>query len=298
VEHHDVVYALVHDGLDASIRDAVEEASQPLHGSPKIFSVEFTSDLLASLHLRSSQLPIIVSLKDHSMIPFHELSLSKTSTEESISSWLIANSLPTSLQLEAENFAKVMGPSPASSTSPKRLVILTALNSYDTKSIGLVQEMARKWHREHSDSPIQVVFAWMDNDKWASWLKSVYGIRMKDRPVVVVVDHAHLLYYDSMADGSPIPLDIESLKATFVGIESGALRAKYSENIAERFARRVNGWFAGIQSAVVNHPLLSIFVGALVAFGIVIGLKRLLEEDARRAQSSVYINSKSGGRLD
>jgi len=39
-------------------------------------------------------------------------------------------------------------------------------------------------------------------------------------------------------------------------------------------------------------------MGILVVIGIVIGLKRLLEDDARRMNSSVYVNAKSGGRLD
>jgi len=123
------------------------------------------------------------------MSPFEKLPISSSSSIEIISNWLMANALPPSIQLEAENFAKVMGQSPAPTNAPKRLVVLTALDSHDSRTITKVKDIAHTWHREHSHSPIQIMFTWMDKEKWADWLKSVYGVKKQDHPVVVIVDH-------------------------------------------------------------------------------------------------------------
>lgn len=58
----------------------------------------------------------------------------------------------------------------------------------------------------------------------------------------------------------------------------------------------LNGWVLGIQSSISHHPVRSILLLAIVVSGIIFGIKRVLVEDTRN--TSVYINSKSGGRLD
>ena len=35
----------------------------------------------------------------------------------------------------------------------------------------------------------EVVFTWMDAERWASWVKSMYGIKGGDVPSVVITDH-------------------------------------------------------------------------------------------------------------
>ncbi|KIJ32313.1 hypothetical protein M422DRAFT_52890 [Sphaerobolus stellatus SS14] len=224
VEQEDVVYVVVHDGLQERTRDLVEEASQVLHGTPKIYSVKANADLLKEFEVTPASLPAIVALKDHSMMPFSKHLLADSAKLERISKWLVANSLPTSVQLDGENFAKIMGPSPAEDGAPTRLVVLTAVPPHDRDTLSQIKIVATRWHREHSHSNKEVVFAWMDSEKWDSWLKSVYGIKKKDGPSVVVVDHGHLLYCDTMADGTPIPVDIESIKTVFRDLQTGSFR--------------------------------------------------------------------------
>ena len=110
-------------------------------------------------------------------------------TDEQVSAWLVTHSLPTSTELNAENFQRIMGPSSLSPGSPSRLIVLAAIDAEDPTHVDLVKRSAKAWHREaHASDDPQVVFAWMDRDKWASWLKSMYGIQKGSDPAVVIVD--------------------------------------------------------------------------------------------------------------
>lgn len=46
-----------------------------------------------------------------------------------------------------------------------------------------------------------------------------------------------MLYYDTMPDGSPIPLDVSQINVALQAVRDGSLTPKHSENMAERFAR-------------------------------------------------------------
>jgi len=298
LEDQDVLYLLIHEKLDPAVQDRIEEASQPLHGSPQILSIKSSPDLLSSLSLTATQkLPVLISLKDHSLAPFRTLAISRDIRVEEISEWLITHSLPTSTGLSAENFQRVMGPSPSVPGLQSRLVVLAAINPENLAHIDLVKEVARVWHRgAHANDDRQVVFAWMDKEKWASWLKSVYGLKKGSEPAVVIVDHGRLMYYDTSSQGAPIQLEASSIVSALEGVSSGVLRPKHSENIAERFARWLNEWMVGIQTSVSNHPWRSALLVIIMIFGVFLGLKRFLEEDSRK--TPLYGNNKSGTRLD
>ncbi|KAF8516674.1 thioredoxin-like protein [Gautieria morchelliformis] len=297
-DQHDVSFLLIHSKLEPAVRDMMEEASQPLHGSPPIFSVDASSDLLASLSLPATQpLPVIISLKEHSLVPYRQLVVSPSSSMEQVSDWLVTYSLPTSTELDAENFSKVMGPSPVRPGSPSRLVVLGAINTKNLAHIDSIKQAATAWHRgKQTVDSAQVVFAWMDKEKWASWLKSVYGVKKGPDPNVVIADHGRLLYYDSFPSGAPVTLEQSSIIAALEGIYSGVMKPKHSENIAERFARWLNSCVSSFQSAIVHHPVRSVLLLVVIIVGVIIGIKRALEEDTRK--TSVYNNSKSGARLD
>lgn len=56
-----------------------------------------------------------------------------------------------------------------------------------TKSIG------KQWREDGKTRQRDVVFTWMDGERWSSWLKSMYGVVDAGRaetPSVVIADHA------------------------------------------------------------------------------------------------------------
>ncbi|KAF8590271.1 thioredoxin-like protein [Ramaria rubella] len=239
LDQQDVFYLFIYDKLDPVLRDSIEEASQILHGSPQIFSIQASPELLTSVSLPTTQvLPVLVSMKDHSMVAHRQLVVSTASPKEEVSDWLLKHALPTSAELSAENFQRIMGPSPAPKGSPNRLVVLGAIDLNNLAHIDIFKQTAQTWHRgEGAKGDGQIMFAWMDKEKWASWLKSVYGVTKGPEPAVVIVDHGHLLYYDLFPTGDHISLETSSILTAIEGVHSGVLRAKHSENLVERFAR-------------------------------------------------------------
>lgn len=169
----------------------MEEASQPLHGTPPILSIQVSSILLSSLDLPVNQpLPVLVCLKDHSMKTFNNLILSSASAKAEISDWLISHSLPSSTQLDADNFAKIMGSPSSSSRSISRLTVIAAINSQDVESVEQLQKIAKSWFQQNKSLDGKVAFTWMDRQKWDSWLKSTYGIKSGSGVAVILADHS------------------------------------------------------------------------------------------------------------
>jgi thioredoxin domain-containing protein 5 len=79
----------------------------------------------------------------------------------------------------------------------KPLVVLVAVGAEGkdqyTKQI---KDIAKAWQEKElqSTTPTSrgVAFTWMDADRWASWLKSMYGIQVVNgaEPQVVIASHA------------------------------------------------------------------------------------------------------------
>lgn len=74
------------------------------------------------------------------------------------------------------------------------LVSITTSGVEHDQIVETVRRLAAQWRRTGATqyTPAhgarQVVFAWMDQERWASWLKSMYGI--KGPAQVVIVDHS------------------------------------------------------------------------------------------------------------
>jgi thioredoxin domain-containing protein 5 len=71
------------------------------------------------------------------------------------------------------------------------LVVIAATPKGAQMDVSLnLNDIAKKWRLRKSHVGKQdVVFTWMDADQWGSWMKSMYGIKVKDQPKVVVADH-------------------------------------------------------------------------------------------------------------
>lgn len=78
----------------------------------------------------------------------------------------------------------------------KPLIVIVAAPAEQFPQVSeKVKDIAKRW--KDSKSPGDVVFTWMDSDKWGSWLKSMYGITAANTPQVVVTSHSvcHLSLY-------------------------------------------------------------------------------------------------------
>jgi hypothetical protein len=88
-----------------------------------------------------------------------------------------------SMQLDSDTFQDVMF------APHKPLVVITAApESRLSGTSDRVKTVAAQWKdRQGSDD---VVFTWMDSDKWSKWLKSMYGITADDSAHVIISNHS------------------------------------------------------------------------------------------------------------
>lgn len=96
----------------------------------------------------------------------------------------------------------------------KPLVVLVSVAASGTehdRAVETVRKLATQWRGTGAaqyapaHGARQVVFTWMDQERWASWLKSMYGI--KGPMQVVITDHSVCLrtpIFCQVADGSSV----------------------------------------------------------------------------------------------
>ena len=87
------------------------------------------------------------------------------------------------MELDADSFQEVMN----AAHKPFVVIVATPPEQFPQVSEN-VKSIAK--HYKDNKYPGDVVFTWMDSDKWGSWLKSMYGIKAENTPQVVVVKHS------------------------------------------------------------------------------------------------------------
>lgn len=128
----------------------------------------------------------ILAFKDND--PSEPTSIFYPSTSQpsnTLGTWLFANRLPTSLELSRDVFQQVMN-------APHHPLVVIAATPKDVhKDVSSnLNNIAKKWRLRKSHIGRQdVVFTWMNADEWGSWMKSMYGVTVKDQPKIVVADH-------------------------------------------------------------------------------------------------------------
>lgn len=87
----------------------------------------------------------------------------------------------------------------------KPLVVLTSVPTEGQERdelIKKVKEIAAKWRKRGDSEKMigerNVVFTWMDGQRWAKWLKSMYGV--KEVGGVIIADHGVRFFLSPYAD--------------------------------------------------------------------------------------------------
>ncbi|KAG6813179.1 hypothetical protein H0H92_013299 [Tricholoma furcatifolium] len=287
VAENEVMYLLVHS--DDSILDTVARASTPLLGSPPIYTSSSAS-LFSTYHIPQTSTWALLVFKDHIHATptsiLHERAVPVSSSGDAIREWLLKQRLPTTLELSQDTFQSVMNAPQAP------LVVIAAVTpSMQDRVVQRIREVGKKWRAYTKGSGVvngrEVVWTWMDAERWKDWMKSMYGIVVQDGEEnleevrVVVTDHQSLVYYDH--DPADQRLKITSSKALFETVEAaatGTLPYKNSENLVERIARYFNTKLVSVEKFVVLHPWSTIFFLFMIFGAIFMGLKRLLADDA------------------
>ena len=170
----------------------ITEASEVLFGSPPVYTSSARS-FYDHFNVQPTQ-AMVLAFKDHdysapaAIYPVPQYSRassssSSSSNKQELTDWLLRNRLPTAIELDSDTFQEVMN------AAHRPLVVIAAapINEW-VRTMEKMKDVARRW--KDSKNAGDVVFAYMDADKWGKWLKSMYGIRVGDEPAVVVANHA------------------------------------------------------------------------------------------------------------
>jgi len=264
VNDEDVVYIFANPTSNAHATDLVRKASSALLGSPIIYESSSPS-LFTRFDIPLSNPWALISLKDHDSQTPSSIFLGSSKHSEELNTWLLSHRLPTSLELTQDTFQTVM----KAPQAPLVVIAASTPGNQDALSARLI-ELGRKWRSRTKGSGLvngrEIVFTWMNADRWKNWMKSMYGIKMDNQPdeldhvQVVIADHDQLIYYDTDRNGDHIK--ITSSNSIFSAVEDvahGKVSCKHSENIIERIARNLNNKMTALEYYVVNYPLRSVF---------------------------------------
>ena len=73
------------------------------------------------------------------------------------------------------------------------LVVIAAVSEKNRQNvISVMKSIGKQWREGKKVGQREVVFTWMDGERWSKWLKSMYGvvnIGTVESPSVIVADH-------------------------------------------------------------------------------------------------------------
>lgn len=133
----------------------------------------------------------LIALKDGDSSAAAQLLFSSQTSVRDLESWLQVHRWPSALELGEGSFQEVMN------AESKPLVVLVSVTDSGAERdhlVATVRKLATQWRKTGAvqyappHEARQVVFTWMDQDRWAKWLKSMYGINNPAQ--VVITDHS------------------------------------------------------------------------------------------------------------
>ncbi|KAI0052647.1 thioredoxin-domain-containing protein [Auriscalpium vulgare] len=292
VKENSVMYLFLHHAGDSHLISALNTAAAPLLGSPPVYTSSEPA-FLNRFSLTPSFTPVILAFKDHDFSkPAATFHLTALTVQADLDAWLLDNRLPTAMELSDGSFQEVMN------APGKPLVVLVSVPSDGNKVrdqiIEQVTNIGLQWRQRHAsqDAERKIVFTWMDHERWASWLQSMYGMRSTGQ--VVITDHGKLQYYDTEPNGQKIQLTAESLFAALDGALLHNTRAKHSENRIERLARYLNDKMIALEEFVSNHVWYTVFIFVTALVGVFYAIKKAVVD----TDDYAYQAHRKEGRLD
>ncbi|KAF7301221.1 Leucyl aminopeptidase [Mycena indigotica] len=296
VSDNAVMYLLLHPENDSYLLKTITRLAAPLLGSPIIFTSASPS-LFERYAVPKTAPWAIIALKDHDPHTAAAMYLGSATVDSASSdlpTWLLANRLPTSMELMQDTFQSIMN-------APHAPLVVIAAVTKDTrdKVSERFRDIALKWRVHTAGTGVyggrSVVFTWMDADRWADWLKSMYGLKKGGGELedvgVVIADHKALQYYDTEQSGGIIKMTSPSIFSALEGAASGSIAPKNSENFVERMARSMNKKMLAFEHFIVDQPLYAIFLMGLVLVVIYLALRRCVGDDQVSKASVAIIGS-------
>lgn len=159
-------------------------------GSPSIY-VSSDAGLFNRFSIPAGQDFALIALKDGDTSAAAQLLFSPQTSTGEFENWLQAHRWPSALELGEGSFQEIMN------AESMPLVVLASTTDSGAERdaiIASVRKLAIQWRKTGAvqyapaHQARQVLFTWMDQGRWAKWLKSMYGINGPAQ--VIITDHS------------------------------------------------------------------------------------------------------------
>ncbi|GAA5895299.1 hypothetical protein JCM6882_006638 [Rhodosporidiobolus microsporus] len=284
-----------------------QSASKSLLGSTApVYSS--TSPSLFTLFSLPADQPTLLTFKDGSLTPSSTFAIPSSTTGQSpqlrlalAKQYLRTAKLPIVSELNGATYADLM-PSAAdlvdAEANPPPLVGLAVLSRKGLGPDGfknaqsLFEGVAGGWTErrrmdgaegvEGGEKRREVLWAWVDGDKWAGWARTMFDVKegAKKGPRVVIADPKDLTYYSTTLAGEPLELTSSAVYELIEqGIFTGKAKAESSRNAFERFGASTLALFTTLYTSATAHPILALLTVAASWYLLWKALKKAFASD-------------------
>lgn len=140
----------------------------------------------------------------------------------------------------------------------------------------------------------EVGFAWVDGVFWERWIRTTFGITVKDGEKVVVNDEDNKRYWDNTATGNPIVPSRTSILETLPRIVANP--PKISPKSTTTALGHV--WWV-LRGQMYEHPIISASIGLLMFIGLAMWSKKHVWRQSERVKGYGYFKvGEKGGPMD
>lgn len=108
----------------------------------------------------------------------------------------------------------------------------------------------------------EVAFAWVDGIFWQRWLRTTYGVDIKNGERIIINDESKRQYYDNTATGNHILVSRTSIMETLDKITNGhgVIKPKLAVSFIEKF-------LFDIRVTIRDYPILSLLSVVAIGYG-------------------------------
>lgn len=126
----------------------------------------------------------------------------------------------------------------------------------------------------------EVAFAWVDGAFWQRWIRTTYGIDLKDGERVIINDQRGRKYYDTTVTGNHILVSRTSIMETLDKVVYGPnpIKPKYTVSFIEKI-------FYEIKMAFIEHTFVTILTIIVCAYIIITWYRGSTSKNRTRGMS-------------
>ncbi|GAA5941652.1 uncharacterized protein JCM15063_002631 [Sporobolomyces koalae] len=298
-----IVLLLFREGSDQEDLALAREAAKSQMGSTPFYASS-SHELASLLSFDNASPPTFFVFKSSSVTPDASFALpskplTKRMRAEKTRNWLRGAKLPIVSELDGSNYGTLF---PEDSYPSAPLVVLGFLSkkglqgSFDA-TLAQFQALSKGWNAlGQRAASRQVVWAWVDGDRWAPWSRSSYDVKMGafDGPVLLVSDPYERVYWKNDLAGAPLRLTDSSVYDLIrEGIQTGSLPGVSSDGFIARRSKALVRSTAALFSTALAHPFITFFLVLTSWIGLALLLQKVFASTPDAAGSSGITGFKS-----